>query len=544
MESRRNKAGRSLRQREITNIQTSKQDDRTSPSTQMHRELEDSRTPTTAGNIEENVNTLYDGRNTAGKQPEHHRPSSDQSEDQAPDTTPKSSPEPEMQEEYTDASDQGPNRNPAGEPPAHDRHDSGARTAHEPTGSTPLGNPNQTLTQDSSLTERLVPATGANTTPIVGASAGQSSGSQKPPTDPIQEGYREAAARLSEAMREGATDEHIRNLQGQVQIWQSLIQAGQNLSQPGQGQGLPGSYPMPTRGSAEDSERHLRNERKKDMDRLAKASNSPELCYRPNAQNLDDWVREVDNFFEMLMIQDDTKERTRWIISKIKDRSLNQIALNQLNKEQIATWPQLQIFLKNWVQDPHVVQYDNAEQFWNGMQRDNHDFRRFMNFVETRAQQMDPEPFKNKDGSIREKEKIGFIWARIKPSIRDEIKRVGALSRVTTYADFERAVLNAEDAVRNQTSSGKNPGGHQKRGHSGSNAGQTQPSKRHFRKRASEGSKPETSSSGKDSQGQSGTRPIPSREHSEKSRENSGGKAHWKNKQGDNRTEELKKEKP
>ena len=259
---------------------------------------------------------------------------------------------------------------------------------------------------------------------------------------------------------------------------------------------------------------------------------------------MDTWVREVDNFFEMLMIQDDTKERTRWIISKIKDRSLNQIALNQLNKDQIITWPQLQTFLKNWIQDPHVVQYSNAEQFWNGTQRDNEDFRQFINFVETRAQQMDPEPFKNRDGSIREKEKIGFIWARIKPAIRDEMKRVGAPSRITTYADFERAVLNAEDAVRNQNSSGRKPGGHQKRGHSGSNAGQAQPSKRPFSKRNSEGSKPGTPSSGKESQGQSGTRPTPSREYSEKPKENSGGKPHWKNRQGDSRTDDLKKEKP
>ena len=40
---------------------------------------------------------------------------------------------------------------------------------------------------------------------------------------------------------------------------------------------------------------------------------------------------------------------------------------------------------------------------------------------------MDPEPFKNKDSSIYKKEKIRFIWARIKPLICDEIKRVGAL---------------------------------------------------------------------------------------------------------------------
>src|SRR6266702_8025714 len=98
----------------------------------MQRKLKDSCTPTTASNIKENINTLYDGHNTAKKQPEPLRPSSDQSENQAPDMTPRSSPEPEMQEEYTNVSNQGPKRNPAGEPPAHDQHNSDAWTAHEP----------------------------------------------------------------------------------------------------------------------------------------------------------------------------------------------------------------------------------------------------------------------------------------------------------------------------------------------------------------------------------------------------------------------------
>ena len=40
---------------------------------------------------------------------------------------------------------------------------------------------------------------------------------------------------------------------------------------------------------------------------------------------------------------------------------------------------------------------------------------------------MDPEPFKNKDSSIYKKEKIRFIWARIKPLICDKIKYIGAL---------------------------------------------------------------------------------------------------------------------
>jgi hypothetical protein len=70
----------------------------------MRQELKDSHIPTVTDNIEENIDTLYNGRNTAGKQPEPHRPSLGQLEDQAQDTTPKSSPKPEMREEYTNTS--------------------------------------------------------------------------------------------------------------------------------------------------------------------------------------------------------------------------------------------------------------------------------------------------------------------------------------------------------------------------------------------------------------------------------------------------------
>ena len=62
---------------------------------------------------------------------------------------------------------------------------------------------------------------------------------------------------------------------------------------------------------------------------------------------------------------------------------------------------------------------------------------------------MDLEPFKNKNSSIRKKEKIRFIWARIKLLIYNKIRRVGALVRITIYTDFKRAVLNAKEAVRN-----------------------------------------------------------------------------------------------
>ena len=62
----------------------------------MRQELKDFYIPTTASNIKENVDILYDGRNTVGKQPEPLQPSSDQSENQALDMTLRSSPKPEI----------------------------------------------------------------------------------------------------------------------------------------------------------------------------------------------------------------------------------------------------------------------------------------------------------------------------------------------------------------------------------------------------------------------------------------------------------------
>jgi hypothetical protein len=86
----------------------------------MHQKLEDFHTPTTAGNIKENVNTLYNSRNTAKKQLEPLQPSSDQSENQALDITPRFSPKPEIQDKYIDMFNLGPNQNPAREPLAYD----------------------------------------------------------------------------------------------------------------------------------------------------------------------------------------------------------------------------------------------------------------------------------------------------------------------------------------------------------------------------------------------------------------------------------------
>jgi len=62
---------------------------------------------------------------------------------------------------------------------------------------------------------------------------------------------------------------------------------------------------------------------------------------------------------------------------------------------------------------------------------------------------MDLKPFKNKDSNIRKKEKIKFIWAKIKLVIYNKIKYVGALLRITIYTNFKRVVLNAKDVVKN-----------------------------------------------------------------------------------------------
>ena len=90
----------------------------------MRQELKDSHTPIIAGNIKENINTLYNGHNTIKKQPKPLWPSSDQSENQAPDMILRFSPKPEMQEKYINVFNLGFNWNPAREPPAYDWYNS------------------------------------------------------------------------------------------------------------------------------------------------------------------------------------------------------------------------------------------------------------------------------------------------------------------------------------------------------------------------------------------------------------------------------------
>ena len=65
---------------------------------------------------------------------------------------------------------------------------------------------------------------------------------------------------------------------------------------------------MPIYRAVENPKKYLRNEWKKDIDWLVKAPNSPELPPKPKPYILNNWVYKMDNFFKMLMVQDDIKE--------------------------------------------------------------------------------------------------------------------------------------------------------------------------------------------------------------------------------------------
>ena len=112
-----------------------------SPSTQIYQELKNSCTLTiVTDNIEGNINTLYNGCNTAKKQLEPYWLSLGQLESQAKNITLKSSPKLEILEEYTDVFNQGINWNPFKKPPAYNQYNSGIQIVYKLTRSTPLGN--------------------------------------------------------------------------------------------------------------------------------------------------------------------------------------------------------------------------------------------------------------------------------------------------------------------------------------------------------------------------------------------------------------------
>ena len=60
----------------------------------------------------------------------------------------------------------------------------------------------------------------------------------------------------------------------------------------------------------EDLERYLYNKQKKDINQLTKVTNSLELRPKPKAYYLSIQICKMDNFFKMLMVQNDIKEYT------------------------------------------------------------------------------------------------------------------------------------------------------------------------------------------------------------------------------------------
>ena len=60
----------------------------------------------------------------------------------------------------------------------------------------------------------------------------------------------------------------------------------------------------------EDSEKYLYNKQKKDIDRLAKVTNSLKLKPKPKTYHLSIQVYKMDNFFKILIVQDNIKEYT------------------------------------------------------------------------------------------------------------------------------------------------------------------------------------------------------------------------------------------
>jgi len=68
----------------------------------MRQKLKDSHIPIVTA--KENIDTLYNSCNAAGKQPEPLWPHLGQLEDQAPEATLRSSPKPEMLKEFTNTS--------------------------------------------------------------------------------------------------------------------------------------------------------------------------------------------------------------------------------------------------------------------------------------------------------------------------------------------------------------------------------------------------------------------------------------------------------
>lgn len=253
----------------------------------------------------------------------------------------------------------------------------------------------------------------------------------------------------------------------------------------------------------------------------------------PTPQQVDQWIKDIDTAFQYAQVLEDSVTRTHWVMGTIQYGTHRELIQTRINEGSIRTWADLQAEEEQLVQDPVLTRYENYEKFFNFEWRDADSVNTFLMQLSRQESLLPHSFFKFEDGSNDHEFKIAFVWAKAPQTLKREIQRNGSLENLQQWADFERALRNAETATtikpesKKTDTSGKRPA--------------NSPPRRKFKRQHSRGATPTRNESGKppstDRQqggGQDNQRRDP--------KEGGYQKPHWKNR--DNKQRDSGKGKP
>jgi hypothetical protein len=198
----------------------------------------------------------------------------------------------------------------------------------------------------------------------------------------------------------------------------------------------------------------VRNETREAHDILRALNNSQprpklgEAHKKPTPQQVDQWVKAVENVFQMAVIPNDSATRTRWAIGTIQYQTHSQLLLERLNSGPERGWQWVKDEEQSMVQDPVLTKYENYVKFFNFQFRDSDDVNEFLSQLSKKESLLPRSFFKTPEGADDHEAKIAYVWSKIPDLYRREMQRQGNFQLITTWEEFERCLLNAEAASR------------------------------------------------------------------------------------------------
>jgi hypothetical protein len=177
----------------------------------------------------------------------------------------------------------------------------------------------------------------------------------------------------------------------------------------------------------------------------------------PTPQQVEQWVKDMDTAFNYAQILDDSTTRTHWAMGTVQYTVHRELLQQRVNDGVITTWGNLKDEQRKLVQDPVLTRYDNYVRFFNFEWRDSDTVNHFLLQLGKTESVLQHSFFKMPEGDDDDELKIAFVWSKIPELYCREVQRTGVLQHLTLWEDFERALRNAETAVKPEgTRAGRN----------------------------------------------------------------------------------------